>query len=166
MRKFLYGYPPVKDLPVTTHDLRCDICGRSVLPAQASADPSAAGVRFSYHPGAAALRDDSGLLCGDCWAALAADLGEPVAGRCARCGDPVAWRRSLHLRRYDEPSGWQLCEPHAAEVLNRLRTVEPKLDPASFRLPVVPEAGSGPAQGAAGSDEAPSPGDVSGEISG
>jgi hypothetical protein len=35
-------------------------------------------------------------------------------------------------------AGWQLCTAHALDFLNSLRTVEPKLDPATFRLPVVP----------------------------
>lgn len=52
------------------------------------------------------------------------------------CATPVRRRASLFLRRLDEQSGWQLCTAHAAELLNGLRTVEPKLDPATFRLPL------------------------------
>jgi hypothetical protein len=36
------------------------------------------------------------------------------------------------------PSGlesWQLCRRHAVEFLNRLRTVDPKLDAETFELP-------------------------------
>jgi hypothetical protein len=110
------------------------------MPAYANPDSPVAAVRFTYHPGAAALRDDSGLACRPCWDELAGWLGAPAESRCAICGERVPWRESLHVRRYDETAGWQLCAPHAAGLLNRLRTVEPKLDPETFRLPSAPAA--------------------------
>src|SRR5579875_3339823 len=94
---------------MTIHDLRCDVCGR-VIPLPAD------GVRFSYHPGRADLRDDSGLAC-------------------AQCGAATSRSASLHLRRPGQPSSWRLCAADAVAFLNRLRTVEPKLDPATFRFP-------------------------------
>jgi hypothetical protein len=114
---------------MTIYDLRCDICGRLIpLPAY--------GVRFSYHPGRADLRDDSGLACAQCWMAAVRDLGEPGGGSaCAACGTAVSRSASLHLRRSGEPASWRLCAADAAAFLNRLRTVEPKLDPATFRFP-------------------------------
>jgi hypothetical protein len=114
---------------VTVSDLSCDACGR-LLPGPAS------GVRFVYHPGVPELRDDSGLACGSCWGALTRehDLTAPV-GRCAACDEPAAQRQSLHLRRFDDPRSWRLCRRHALEFLNSLRTVRPKLDPATFRFP-------------------------------
>ncbi len=114
---------------MTIHDLRCDVCGR-VIPLPAD------GVRFSYHPGRADLRDDSGLACAQCWAEAVRDLGEP-GGRaaCAACGAATSRSASLHLRRPGQPSSWRLCAADAVAFLNRLRTVEPKLDPATFRFP-------------------------------
>jgi len=57
------------------------------------------------------------------------------------CETPLARTGSLFLTRLgDGPADrqtWQLCAPHAAELLNRLRTVEPKFDPATFQLPLA-----------------------------
>jgi hypothetical protein len=132
---------------MTINDLRCDVCGRMVTglsgaavgpsaPAVGSSWPgSRDGVRFVYHPGRPELRDASGLACVLCWEEAVRPLGDPVADRCAACGTAVTRLGSLHLRRYDNPRAWRLCPPHAADFLNRLRTVEPKLDPATFRFP-------------------------------
>ena len=95
-----------------------------------------AGVRFSYHPGDPAMRDDSGTLCGACWSNWTASLGEHRNRVCATCGTGLRRRSSLFLRRIGEHDNWQLCAPHAADLLNCLRTVEPKLDRESFRLPL------------------------------
>lgn len=110
---------------MTVFDLRCDACGAFV------AGPDE-GVRFLYHPGDFFLKDDSGLLCGACWAATAGKLGEPAKGRCAVCGLPLEHARSLHVHRAGDHASWQLCRAHAAELLNGLRTVDPKLDPATL----------------------------------
>jgi hypothetical protein len=116
---------------VTVSDLSCDICGR-YLPGPGS------GVRFVYHPGVPELRDDSGLACAACWNGVTRGLDPAApAGRCAACGDPAARRQSLHMRRFDDPRSWRLCRPHAVAFLNSLRTVEPKLDPATFRFPAA-----------------------------
>jgi hypothetical protein len=114
---------------VTVSDLSCDVCGR-FLPGPGS------GVRFVYHPGVPELRDDSGLACAACWAAATQghDMGAP-AGRCAACAEPAARQQSLHLRRFDDPRSWRLCGRHAVAFLNSLRTVDPKLDPDTFRFP-------------------------------
>lgn len=148
---------------MTINDLRCDVCGRTLAglsgwSAQAASSPGpdegltgpvglsglpryAAGVRFVYHPGTAALRDDSCLACEPCWAAITLGLDDSAAPRrCARCGQAVSRYQSLHLRRFDEPRTWRLCAGDATEFLNQLRTVEPKLDVATFRFPrPVPE---------------------------
>jgi hypothetical protein len=50
------------------------------------------------------------------------------------CAAAVEHSRSLHVHRAGDPIGWQMCKDHAVEFLNRLRTVEPKLDPATFTL--------------------------------
>lgn len=94
------------------------------------------GVRFSYHPGDPKLRDDSGLLCVGCWTAVAAWLGDSRPRACAVCGVRLRRHGSLYVRRGGDPAQWQLCPPHAADLLNGLRTVEPKLDRATFRLPL------------------------------
>jgi hypothetical protein len=99
-------------------------------------DNPARGIRFSYHPGDPRLRDDSGLLCGTCWSTWVGSLGEPKARVCAVCGTTVARTSSLHLCKLDTRETWQLCPPHAAGLLNRLCTVEPKFDPATFQLPL------------------------------
>ena len=116
---------------MTIYDLSCDVCGRPL------AGPGT-GVRFVYHPGVPELRDDAGLACHSCWAAITGTFGEMNApGRCAACGQPVTRRRSLHLRRFENPSPWRLCPSHAVGFLNSLRTVEPKIDPATFRFPAA-----------------------------
>jgi hypothetical protein len=92
-------------------------------------------VRFSYHPGDVALQDSGGLACPDCWLAWTAWLGGYEAGRCSVCGAECGRWQAMHLRRVGAEEHWRLCAPHTAEFLNRLRSVEPKLDPASFRLP-------------------------------
>ena len=85
---------------MTIYDLSCDVCGRLL------AGPGT-GVRFVYHPGVPDLRDDAGLACHSCWAAITGTFGETaVPGRCAACGQPVTRRESLHLRRFDDPRSW------------------------------------------------------------
>lgn len=116
---------------MTIHDLRCDLCGRFL------AGPGA-GVRFVYHPGTAELRDDSGLACTACWDGLTGSLTGAANGRCAVCGSPAPRRQSLHVRPFTEPGAWRLCAPDAVGFLNALRTVSPKLDPATFRFPAAP----------------------------
>jgi hypothetical protein len=128
---------------MTINDLCCDICGRMLARPSGLADPrdlpgQPGGVRFVYHPGKPDLRDDSGLACEPCWEEAVGQFGDPAApgrGRCAACGTAVSRLGSLHLRRSDNPQTWRLCAPHAAGFLNRLRTVQPKLDPATFRFP-------------------------------
>jgi hypothetical protein len=121
---------------VTIYDLSCDVCGRP------QAGPGA-GVRFVYHPGVPELRDDAGLICHSCWAALTGRFGETgVPGRCAACGQPVTRRQSLHLRRFDDPRSWRLCAGHGVGFLNSLRTVQPKIDPAAFCFPAAGSDGA------------------------
>lgn len=118
-------------------DLRCDRCAVLLTGPATEGEPSErAGVRFSYHPGDPNLRDDSGLLCGSCWADVAEWLGPPQPRACSVCGRELSRHGSLHLRRTDIPGAWQLCPPHAADFLNSLRTVEPKFDRDAFRLPL------------------------------
>lgn len=109
-------------------DLCCDLCGR-FLPGPA------AGVRFVYHPGVPELRDDSGLACVPCWDETVRGLDVTAAARCAACAGPAPGRQSLHVRRFDVPGSWRLCARHAVAFLNSLRTVQPKLDAATFRFP-------------------------------
>jgi len=128
---------------MTIADLRCDGCGRPLagLAADDHADDEASGVRFVYHPGWAKLRDDSGLLCRRCWDeavgwfGVKATLG-PAA--CPRCGEPAGDEPRLHVSRLHELATWQLCRRDAVAFLNRLQTVEPKLDPETFSLPAPP----------------------------
>jgi hypothetical protein len=127
---------------VTVSSLRCDRCGSPVAALEepgVGADDAPArlvGIRFSYHPGDVALRDDSGLVCRSCWQAWTEPLGEPVPRACSVCRVPLSRTDSLFLRRAGAERAWQLCSTHAAQVLNELRTVDPKLDPATFRLPL------------------------------
>lgn len=122
---------------MTVSDMRCDLCGVGLSgPADDRHDDPLAAVRFTYHPGDPAMRDDSGALCERCWTGWSTTFGPPRQRVCATCGQPVRRRASLFLRRLDRQSGWQLCTPHAADLLNSLRTVHPKFDPATFRLPL------------------------------
>lgn len=123
---------------MTITDMHCDICGVLLSGlADRTEDAPLAGVRFSYHPGDPRMRDDSGVVCRGCWQDWTEPLREAGARRCATCGAAVRRTGSLHLRRMDTAGGgWQLCPPHAAHALNALRTVQPKLDPAHFRLPL------------------------------
>jgi len=116
---------------MTINDLRCDTCGRFLR------GPDA-GVRFVYHPGVPDLRDDSGLACTGCWNELVSGLDMTAApGRCAVCAGPAGRQESLHVRRFTDPRSWRLCREHAVAFLNSLRTVQPKLDPATFRFPAA-----------------------------
>ena len=118
---------------MTVFDLRCDRCGALLVgPDEDGRSPGQFGVRFLYHPGDFLLKDDSGLACRTCWSATRAWLGEQGKGRCSVCAVPVEHARSLHVHRAGDPASWQLCRMHAAEFLNDLRTVEPKLDPAGL----------------------------------
>lgn len=127
-------------------NLRCDRCA---LPVSGLVDPEAAasdarpglGVRFSYHPGDVSLVDDSGLVCRSCWQEWTGPLGDPESFVCAICSRRLAREESLFLRPVGAQVAWQLCAPHAVDQLNQLRTVEPKLDRASFRLPLRPPPG-------------------------
>lgn len=128
---------------MTIADLCCDGCGRPLAGLAADDDENeSSGVRFVYHPGWAELRDDSGLLCGRCWTETTAWLGQaPALGPtpCPRCGGPaVDDEPRLHVSRLNDLRSWQLCRRDAAAFLNRLRTVEPKLDPETFALPAPP----------------------------
>lgn len=122
---------------MTLSDMRCDVCAvRLSGLADGEVAQATAGVRFSYHPGDPGMRDDSGVLCVGCWRRWTARLDTPRARVCAICGAPVRRRASLFVRRTDAAQSWQLCTPHAADLLNVLRTVDPKLDRATFRLPL------------------------------
>jgi hypothetical protein len=115
---------------VSVTDLLCDVCGTALVgPAVPDAHDGPRAVRFMYHPGEFRLKDDSGLVCADCWAAIASRLGDRHSDRCCRCSEPVTTRQALHWHRAGDPEPWLLCRRHAAELLNTLRTVEPKLDP-------------------------------------
>ena len=96
------------------------------------------GVRFTYHPGAPALKDNSGLMCEECWSDVSAWLGPPggVTDACLRCGAHLREGR-LILARPGQLTGWTLCRLDAVAFLNTLRTVEPKLDPTTFRFPIA-----------------------------
>lgn len=138
---------------MTVADQRCDVCGRTLagLGRLDAGDPGW-GRRFSYHPGDPAMRDDSGVLCGRCWPEWTAGFGEPRSRVCARCGAAVTRRTSLHLRAAGTVGqAWQLCTPHAADQLNALRTVVPKFDRDSFRLP-LDTAGTGGRESEDGDD--------------
>lgn len=91
-----------------------------------------------YNPGVPELRDDSCMACENCWASLTDGLDLTPASHCAACGEDAPRKGSLHVRRFSEPGSWRLCATDAVRFLNSLRTVEPKLDPATFRFPGVP----------------------------
>ena len=113
---------------MTVFDLRCDRCGSGI------GEP-AGGVRFLYHPGDFFLKDDSGLLCVECWQATTDWLSkQSPKNRCSVCGTAVEHTGSLHVHRAGDPASWQLCRAHAVEFLNGLRTVEQKLELESFTL--------------------------------
>jgi hypothetical protein len=65
-------------------------------------------------------------------------LGARDPGRCSRCGTDLRTVPALVVGAAGDLAGWLLCATDGADFLNSLRTVEPKLDPASFVLPVVP----------------------------
>lgn len=67
-------------------------------------------------------------LCGTCWSEWTQWLGRPRPKICTVCGTPVERTASLHLRNLSGLENWRLCNRHAADLLNRLRTVEPKFD--------------------------------------
>jgi hypothetical protein len=120
---------------VSVTDLLCDVCGTVLVgPAGSHEVEGARAVRFLYHPGDFRLKDDSGLLCTGCWDHVAGALGDRLADRCCVCSEPVTYRRCVHWHRAGDPEPWLLCAPHAAELLNTLRTVEPKLDPEHLLL--------------------------------
>ncbi len=123
---------------MTIRDARCDLCGTQVagLAAPGEGGP-AQGIRFTYHPGDPRMRDDAGMLCGQCWGQWAGGARRSPRACVRPLRRGLTRRSSLHLRRLDTPgNGWQLCARHAAETLNSLRTVDPKFDPESFRLPL------------------------------
>jgi hypothetical protein len=113
---------------MTVFDIRCDRCGKALT------SPNDA-IRFLYHPGDLALKDDSNLLCRSCWRAALAWIGvEQRENVCGRCGIAVEHARSVHVQRSGESEGWQLCPEHSVEFLNQLRTVEPKLSVETLSL--------------------------------
>lgn len=125
---------------MTVSDLRCDVCGRS-LTGSAILDSEAGGaaVRLMVHPGDPLYKDDSVLLCLECWGAMRERIGEPGrADRCAVCQAPVVYEESLHVLemtgRLGEAPLWQFCRGHALDVMNGFRFVEPKLGPGDLRL--------------------------------
>ena len=130
---------------MTVSNARCDRCG---LPVLGLLDPKSLvgqrdspdlrGIRFSYHPGDASLVDDSGILCVSCWREWTGPLGEPEPLICAICSRRLSREESLFLRPVGAEVAWQLCAPHAADRLNELLTVEPKLDRETFHLPLRP----------------------------
>lgn len=127
-------------LPMTIADLRCDGCGRPLagLASDVDAVVDTTGLRFVYHPGRADLRDDAGLLCGQCWADTVAWFGVEAhlgPAPCPRCELPPDGEPRLHVSLLHDLHAWQLCTRDAVAFLNRLRTVEPKLDPETFVLP-------------------------------
>ncbi|MHB8340798.1 MAG: hypothetical protein ACYDB7_06430 [Mycobacteriales bacterium] len=128
---------------MTVADLRCDRCGRGLgLPPGMAGAAHQASVRFSYHPGDPHLRDNSGLACAACWAELARSwLAEPTPARCAACSATLTRFTSLHVKSSAGEGTRQLCRAHAMEFLNALSTVEPKLDPQTFRFPPPPDPG-------------------------
>ena len=120
---------------MTVFDLCCDRCAAPLVGPAVAEEAGPYGVGFTYHPGDPERRDDSGLLCAGCWSALRQWLGDGRGtGHCALCRAELEPARSLHVRRTGELLAWQLCADHAVAFLNSLRTVEPKLDPATFRL--------------------------------
>jgi hypothetical protein len=132
---------------MTITDLRCDHCGRPLAgPATGEDDRDTVGrgIRFVYHPGSAQLRDDSGLLCLPCWDETVTWMGtDPSLGPapCPRCNAPPDNEPRLHMSRLHDLRSWQLCRSDAVAFLNRLRTVEPKLDLDTFTLPApLPDA--------------------------
>lgn len=119
------------------HDLRCDRCGAALAgPSGSAATHGRLGVRFTYHPGAPALKDDAGLMCEACWSEVLAWLGTPGGSgdRCTRCREALDDGRLVVLRQ-GELVSWSLCRTDAVGFLNGLRTVDPKLDDATFRFP-------------------------------
>lgn len=127
---------------MTIFDFRCDRCGAGLAGLQGvgpTADSPRAGIRFRYHPGDPALGDDGGLMCPPCWSEASSGLADPDPQRCAACGADLRGRPALQLSQMDQLRAWALCTGDALDWLNRLRTVDPKLDPATFVLPAVPD---------------------------
>lgn len=124
---------------MTIYDLRCDRCdGVLVGPAAPMSGGGPRGVRFRYQPAAApGLGDDAGLLCEACWRDCTTWFGTPAIGRCSRCGADLRTAPALVVSGAGDLGGPLLCATHALEFLNSLRTVEPKLDPETFLLPVA-----------------------------
>lgn len=126
---------------MTISDLHCDACeafvpGLTDGPEPVEEPGPPGGVRFVYHPGRPQFRDTSGLMCERCWTEAEQWLGARGRPRqCAVCGEAVARHSSLHVHRFEEASAWRLCAEHAVAFLNRLRTVQPKLDTATFKFP-------------------------------
>ncbi len=127
---------------MTISNTRCDRCGSPLsglvdpgTPLEPGDTPDRPGVRFSYHPGEVSLVDDSGVVCLTCWEEWTRPLGQPTSLECAVCSTALSRKESLFLRPVGADVAWQLCARHAAEQLNQLLTVEPKLDRETFRLP-------------------------------
>jgi hypothetical protein len=123
---------------MTVYDLCCDRCGVPLTGPEGTAAGSRAGIRFLYHPGRAEWGDDAGLLCRRCWDATVVWFGERNPDACSRCRTDLRTAPSLFVHHHGDLSAWRLCRDDAVEFLNTLRTVDPKLDPATFRLPQPP----------------------------
>jgi hypothetical protein len=119
---------------MTVADLRCDLCGVFLTGPAGLGTPGRGAVRFLYHPGNFLLKDDSGLMCDRCWSKTTEVLGTRITNRCCICGGEVEHARSLHLHESGDPLPWQFCPRDGVGFLNRLRTVEPKIDPETFLL--------------------------------
>jgi hypothetical protein len=123
---------------MTVYDLCCDRCGTPLAGPERTATGALAGVRFQYHPGVPDLGDDAGLVCRRCWELTFAWLGPRHPTACSRCEADLRGRPSLFVHHHGDLFPWRLCGDDAVEFLNALLTVDPKLDPATFRLPRPP----------------------------
>lgn len=123
---------------MTVYDLCCDRCGSALVGPAGASGGDRAGVRFQYHPGTPELGDDAGLVCQRCWTGMTDWLGERRPASCSRCGTDLRTEPSLFVYELGDLRAWMICRDDALEFLNALRTVDPKLDPATFRLPEPP----------------------------
>lgn len=123
---------------MTVYDLCCDRCGSPLVGPAGATGGGRAGVRFQYHPGLPELGDDAGLVCRRCWEEIIGWLGGRKPAACSRCEADLRRDPSLFVYEHGDLLAWRLCRDDALEFLNELRTVEPKLDPATFRLPSPP----------------------------
>ncbi len=127
---------------MTVNDLCCDRCSKRLFGLADPEEPNIEqfspnlGIRFMYHPGNLELKDDSGTMCHSCWAKTKQELGDPsISEVCSICQTRLDKTHSFHVVRLGEIKTWRLCNTHAVEFLNKLETVEPKIDPKDFYLP-------------------------------